>query len=173
MSKRKWGYVINISNFDEETMENKTIAFMEAIAISPYSLDAGNRLNFGSLSESDELAISASPMMMGAFIQNLGDQNTLSLKKLSDLTSIDLLNAQINKTTFSYADLAVTSLSKISSKLHGVNRLRQIYQRADTYVTIANVSVTFAWTKINEKEKPFYDLITLTGVVNVNILKSR
>jgi len=161
MSKRKWGYMVVIRDQDDVTEESKTIAAMEAVAISPFNLDAGNRLNFGSLSESEQLAGSAGPMTMGVFIEKMGDQNVLSFKKITDQTSIDLQNAQIDQTVFSYATLGIVSLSKVSSKSHGMNRVVQMFQRADAYIDLMDVSVTFAWTKIQEKGKPAYDLITL------------
>jgi len=161
MSKKKWGYVIAILDKDEGSEEKTTIAAMEAVALSPFNIDAGDRFDFGTLSESEQLAGSASPMTMGVFIEKLGDQNVLSFKKLSDQTSIDLLNAQLNQSTYSYATLGVVSLSKVSSKSRGKHRLAQMFQRADAYVDLFDVSITFAWTKIQEKGKPPYDLITL------------
>lgn len=165
MSKKKWGYVVVIRNKDQATDEGTTIAAMEAIAISPRILGAGR------LDESEELAASAGPMMMGAFIEKMGDQNVLSFKKKSDLTSIDLLNAQISGVTFSYATLGIVSLSKISSRLHGINRLVRMFQIADAYVDLLDVSVTFAWVKLTGK--PFYDLISLRcKETNIDIKKS-
>src|SRR5215207_5619435 len=161
MSKRKWGYMVVIRERDDVTEQSKTIAAMEAVAISPFNLDAGNRLNMSSLSASEQLAGSAGPMTMGVFIEKLGDGNVLSFKKITDQTSIDLQNAQIDQTVFSYATLGVISLSKVSPKSYGWNRVVQMFQRADAYVDLHDVSVTFAWTKIQEKGKPAYDLITL------------
>jgi hypothetical protein len=161
MARKKWGYVIAIVDKDEITEEKTVVAKTEAIAISPYNLDAGNRLDFGTLSESEQLADSAGPMEMGVFIEKMGDQNVISFKRLSDQQSIDLLNAQINQTTYTYATLGIVSMSSVSSKSHGVHRLGQMFQRADAYVDLFDVSITFAWTKIQEKGKPLYDLITL------------
>jgi hypothetical protein len=161
MSKKKWGYMVVIRDKNEVTEESRTIAAMEAIAISPFNLDAGNRLDFGTLSESEQLAGSAGPMTMGVFIEKLGDQNVLSFKKVSDQVSIDLQNAQIKQSVFSYATLGIVSLSKISSRSHGMHRLGQMFLKADAYVDLLDVAVSFAWTKIQEKGKPTYDLITL------------
>jgi hypothetical protein len=161
MSKRKWGYMVVIRERDDVTEETKTIAAMEAVSISPFNLDAGNRLNISSLSESEQLAGSAGPMTMGVFIEKLGNVNVLSFKKITDQTSIDLQNAQIDQTVFSYATLGIISLSKVSPKSHGRERVVQMFLRADAYVDLMDVSVTFAWTKIQEKGKPAYDLITL------------
>ena len=161
MSKKRWGYIVIIMDKDDLSEEKTLIGAMEVLAVSPYNLDAGNRLDFGTLGESEQLADSAGPMTMGVFIEKMGDKNVLSFKKISDKTSIDLLNAKINQSTYSYATLGIVSLSKVSSRSHGRHRLEQMFQRAEAYVDLLDVSVTYAWTKIQEKGKLPFDLITL------------
>src|SRR5262245_34004825 len=106
MPKRKYGYVIVIRSLDGQVFVG-----VEALKISPYAIDTGVGTNLDTFS--DEVR----PSELPNFISQMGEPDSFSFTKLTDLKSIDLQQAQIDSTSFKYASLAVISLSKVPKKL--------------------------------------------------------
>jgi hypothetical protein len=159
MSKRKYGYVVIIR---EEVAEDEYTLFavMEALKISPYTIDTGYGTNLDTFS--DEI----SPSEIPTFINLMGEPDSFSFIKVTDQTSLDLMQAKEDVASFNgYVSLGVISLSKVPKKLHGRARLAHMFNKAEAYIDLDDCMVSTAWTNIKRESHAAVDIITMAGIL--------
>lgn len=158
MSRRKYGYVVVIREQVGEG-EYKLFLAVEALKISPYTIDVGTRTNFDTFS--DEI----SPSEIPAFISQMGEPDSFSFTKFTDLATIDLQQANLDSTSFGYASLAVISLSNVPKRLSGTARLAYMFNKAEAYIDLDECMVSTAWINLKGQNHPPIDIFTMSGIL--------
>lgn len=156
MSKRKYGYVVVIHE-QIEGDKFQLYAVMEALKISPFAIDTGVGTNLDTFSDD------ISPSEIPAFISQMGEPDSFSFIKKSDLTSLDLIDANTNARFTGYTSLGVISLSKVPKKLHGRERLGHMFGKAEAFIDLDDCMVSTAWTNLKSDRHPPIDIITIAG----------
>lgn len=155
MSKKQWGYLIKIFIVDEEEHPIHYQTF-EALGISPFLIEPSVDMEFMHSRNYENIA---NPMVIGNFIEQIGDKNTLSIKKLLDSKSDILKSVFDAKEHFYGIRVGLAPLAKISPKLTGESRLKTLESLELVSVGLKTAVVT-RYFSFRGSYRPHYDLIT-------------
>lgn len=170
MKKKRWGFLLKVFLIyeDGETFE---AGQFEAMSISPYKLVSGGA--YTKFMESDNYDHLTNPLAIGDFISQIGDKNTLSVKKLRDPLTDLFAEVKRNDQSITAINLFVTPLSAVSPKYKGVARLQSLFKNAVEMVRLKDVVVTYQWHSYYAKGgNPLvtYDYVTFETEENPKFL---
>jgi hypothetical protein len=124
MAKKSWGYLVTIFLADAKTGDPVQVSQFEAEGISPYKVVAGPHSDVMKSEDYDHIA---NAMAIGDFIRWIGDQNTVSVKKVHDWTTDIPREAHRDNQALYGIRLDVTPLSRVPQRAHGAARLRALF----------------------------------------------
>ena len=137
VNKKKWIYVINFVGLRQEN-EVYGGAF-EATKISPYLFPEGHFFADDEAPNYDN----ANPMQLWDYIRNIGDRDTLAVKKVTDINTVYLQNAFQGDLELNTVSLSVAATSSIPHRVRGNARLELARIRALTTFLCQSPSIIY------------------------------
>lgn len=134
----------------------------EPAGISPWNMKSGP----GSADKmgSEDYAHHSNAMAMADFISNIGDKNTLTLKKVRCPSTEIFMEAKRDNESLAGVNFYVTPLWAVAKGSRGNARLESIHKNSLEMVTLRSVICTDFWTVHYTKSnnsKVVYDYVTL------------
>jgi hypothetical protein len=139
---RKWTFLMKV--FLGEGVDSQEVGAFEPAGISPWKMKSGP--GSSDTMGSEKYAHLANAMAMADFVSNIGDKNTLSIKKVRCPLTETFQEAKRDGESLAAANLYITPLASISRGARGTARLESIHRNSLEMVTLRLVTVTALWT---------------------------